>query len=68
MAEIVNLRLARKARQRITAARLAEANRARYGRTHTERQRDEAERAALARVLDGARRDRPDDPATPDGE
>jgi len=57
MAEIVNLRLARKAKARAGDAAKAEANRARHGTTLAERRiaRDEAER--LARTLDGARRE-----------
>ena len=57
MAEVINLRLARKARARADAARNAEANRALHGRTRGEKaaQRLEAERAA--RLLDGAKRE-----------
>jgi Domain of unknown function (DUF4169) len=57
MAEIVNLRQARKAKKRAGDAAAADANRARHGATKTERRlaRDEAER--LARTLDGARRE-----------
>jgi hypothetical protein len=57
MPEIVNLRLARKARQRSEAERQAAANRASHGETKGEklRRRQAAER--LARTVDGARRD-----------
>jgi hypothetical protein len=57
MAEIVNLRLARKARQRAEAERQAAANRASHGETKGEklRRRQEAER--LARTVDGTRRE-----------
>lgn len=57
MAEIVNLRLVRKARKRGAAEREAAANRAQYGETRGDklRRRQEAER--LARIVDGARRD-----------
>ena len=57
MAEIVNLRQARKAKKRAADAATAEANRARHGATKAERRltQDEAER--LARTLDGARRE-----------
>lgn len=57
MAEIVNLRLARKARQRGEADRQAAANRARHGESKADkvRRRQEAER--LARTVDGARRE-----------
>lgn len=57
MAEVINLRLARKARERTRAADLAASQRARHGRTRTERQRDEAEAERLSRAVEGARRD-----------
>lgn len=59
MAEIVNLRLARKARKRAEDAAQAAAMRARHGETRGEklRRRQEAER--LSRGVDGARRDEP---------
>lgn len=58
MAEIVNLRMARKARKRAAAEQAAAENRARHGQARAERtvRQQEAERAA--RLLDGARRDR----------
>lgn len=58
MAEIVNLRMARKARKRAAAEQAAAENRARHGQAGAERtvRQQEAERAA--RLLDGARRDR----------
>ncbi|MBB4857491.1 hypothetical protein HNO88_000798 [Novosphingobium chloroacetimidivorans] len=57
MAEIVNLRQARKAKQRADAASQADANRARHGASTAERRlaKDEADR--LARTVDGARRE-----------
>ena len=57
MAEIINLRRARKARTRIAADATAEANRAKFGRTRAERTADEQARAAIERTLDGARRE-----------
>jgi hypothetical protein len=57
MGEIVNLRLARKARARRAAAAAADVNRAAFGRTKAERARDAADRAKVERVLDQARRD-----------
>jgi hypothetical protein len=57
MGEIVNLRLARKARARRAAAAAADVNRAAFGRTSAERARDAADRAKVERVLDQARRD-----------
>lgn len=56
MAEIVNLRLARKRKARDDAAALAADNRARHGRTKAEKQRDLAERSAARSFLDGHRR------------
>jgi len=57
MGEIVNLRLARKARARRAAAAAADVNRAAFGRTRAERARDAADRAKVERVVDQARRD-----------
>ncbi len=57
MAEIINLRSARKARDRAAAARTAEANRAKFGRTRAERDAQAAERARTDAALDGAKRD-----------
>lgn len=57
MAEIVNLRLARKARDRDVAAGKAVENRARHGRNKAERARDAAEAERLARTVDGAKRE-----------
>jgi hypothetical protein len=59
MAEIVNLKRARKAKAAAEARELAAENRARSGRTKGAKQRDEAEAEALARLLDGARREPP---------
>ena len=57
MGDLINLRLARKARARRSAATLAAENRARHGQSSAERaaHRTEAERAA--RALEGRRRD-----------
>jgi len=57
MAEIINLRQVRKARKRDGDAREATANRAKFGRTKAERQKQEAEAARQARELEGALRD-----------
>jgi hypothetical protein len=57
MAEIVNLRLARKVKQRGEAERQAAANRARHGQTKAERLRQEQETARQAKQLDGHRRE-----------
>ena len=58
MAEIINLRLARKARQRTDAASTAAENRARFGRSKGEKTRDAADADRLSRTVDGARRER----------
>ena len=60
MAEIVNLRMARKAKRREADDREAQANRARHGQGKAEREiaRIDAERAE--RMLAGSRRDAPD--------
>ena len=56
MAEVVNLRLARKARNRAQAADAATANRARHGVPKAERLLGKAERARAEKLLDGAKR------------
>ena len=58
MAEVINLRLARKARQRTAAATSAAQNRARFGRSKGDGARDEAHAERLARTVEGARRER----------
>ncbi|MEG3163873.1 DUF4169 family protein [Sphingomonas sp. PB2P19] len=57
MAEIVNLRRARKAKARATAETTADANRAAFGRTKAEKDVAKAEAARHDRTLDGAKRD-----------
>lgn len=57
MAEIVNLRQARKAKKRVADAATADANRARHGASKSERRLAQDEAARLARTLDGARRE-----------
>lgn len=61
MAEIVNLRMARKARDRQAAAKAAEASRAQHGRSKQEKALSRAEAERAARMLDGARREGSDD-------
>ena len=56
MGEVVNLRLARKARARDEAQTKATANRARFGRSKAERHAEEMEAARRDRALDGAAR------------
>jgi Flp pilus assembly protein TadD len=56
MAEIVNLRMARKARQRAEAERTAAQNRAKFGRTKAQKAKERADAERAARAIDGARR------------
>lgn len=62
MAEIVNLRAARKAKERTADRVQADANAAKFGRSKAERQREAAEAARAKRALDGARREGVEDP------
>lgn len=57
MAEIVNLRQARKRKARDDKARTAEANRAKFGRSKDEKAISAAEAARQSRLLDGHKRD-----------
>ncbi len=57
MAEIINLRLARKARKRSDDVAQAEQNRAKFGRTRGEKDRDRIEAERQARLIDGAKRE-----------
>lgn len=59
MAEIINLRLARKAQNRSKAAQQATENPALHGRSGAERQRQQAEAERAARQLDAHHRDKP---------
>jgi hypothetical protein len=56
MGDIVNLRRARKARARSEAEKTAAANRVAFGRTKTEREISDKEKALAARRLDGHER------------
>ncbi|CAM4138730.1 Amidase [Novosphingobium lubricantis] len=56
---VVNLRQARKARLRVEKETIAQANRAKFGRTKGEKARDKAEAERAARTVDGARREEP---------
>lgn len=60
MAEIVNLNRARKARAKAEAAREAAANRAKHGRTGAEKANDRRAEARRRALLDGAKREEPD--------
>ncbi|MCW1431458.1 DUF4169 family protein [Novosphingobium sp. JCM 18896] len=55
MAEIINLRQARKAKQRDAAANQAAANRSLHGETKGEKLRRKQEADRLVRTVDGAR-------------
>ena len=57
MAEIINLNKARKAKARVEKSAAADANRAQFGRTKAEKLAEAAERARIARALDGVKRD-----------
>ena len=57
MAEIINFRQARKGLARKAAEQQAVENRARFGRTKAEKQRDAAEQERLRKELDGAKRE-----------
>lgn len=66
MADIINLRLARKARDRDADQAKSEANRAKHGRTRSEKLMAQADNARAARVLEGARREPADGPRNGD--
>jgi hypothetical protein len=57
MADIINLRQARKARARADAETRAAANRVRFGRTAQEKQAMDAEARRADALLDGAKRE-----------
>lgn len=57
MAEIVNLRRARKARERAQEEATAAENRLRFGRTKTERKTEKAKEELRAKRLDQHRRE-----------
>ncbi len=57
MAEIINLRLARKVRQRGDAQTIAAANRAKFGQPKAGRVARKAEADRAAKLLDGAKRE-----------
>lgn len=58
MVEIVNLRLARKAKKRADKEAQAAANRAAFGRTKAQKQTEAMEKRRAEKALDGVRRDR----------
>lgn len=58
MADIVNLRTARKARSRAAAADAAARNRAAFGRTKAQKLEEAAQTARREKALDDHKRDR----------
>ncbi len=56
MGEIVNLRQARKLRERLDAAAAAKQNRVRHGRTNAEQANDRRTEARRQALLDASRR------------
>ncbi|MGR3783034.1 MAG: DUF4169 family protein [Albimonas sp.] len=62
MAEIINLRQARKKRGRDDRRRAGDENAARHGRSAADKAREAAEEALARRRLDGHRRDEGGDP------
>lgn len=65
MADIVNLRAARKRRDRAEKERKAEENRARHGQGRAGKLADKARREREASLLDGHRRERADQDGKP---
>lgn len=65
MADIINLNKYRKARKQTEKSAQAARNRARHGRTRTDKERDLEENARSARKLDESRLDRGDDEQDP---
>ncbi len=59
MGEIANLRTARKRKARDDAERKADANRAKFGRTKAEKNRDQKKAEHLKRIVDHSKLDKP---------
>jgi hypothetical protein len=57
MGHIINLRQARKARARADRQRLADSNRAKFGRTKAEKQAQSTEEGRQMRKMEGVRRE-----------
>lgn len=57
MAEIINLRAARKAKDRLDARAKGDENAVKFGRSKAEKALDKARAEKLARGLDGAKRE-----------
>ncbi|TCZ63294.1 DUF4169 family protein [Roseicella aquatilis] len=65
MGDVVNLNRARKARAKAEAAATAAANRVKHGRTGVGKANDRRTDERRQALLDGARRDRPEDDDRP---
>ncbi len=60
MGDVINLRLARKAKARDKAVRQAEQNRALHGRSKADKERQQRDAERAQRLLDGAKREQDD--------
>ncbi|MDG2511911.1 DUF4169 family protein [Sphingobium yanoikuyae] len=58
MSNVINFRLARKARDRADKAQVADSNRAKFGRTKVQKFADQQEERRKAALLDGVRLER----------
>ncbi|MGJ8481615.1 DUF4169 family protein [Sphingobium yanoikuyae] len=58
MSNVINFRLARKARDRADKVQAADSNRAKFGRTKAQKLADQQEERRKAALLDGARLER----------
>ena len=59
MADIINLRVARKMKARADKERVSESNRAKFGRTKADRETGRLDEARRERQLEGCRRQEP---------
>jgi Domain of unknown function (DUF4169) len=57
MAELINLRTARKNQQRVEAEKLADANRVKFGRSKVEKKITAVENSRSEKLLDGHKRE-----------
>jgi hypothetical protein len=55
MGDVINFNKARKAKARTDAKSTAEANRAKFGRTKSEKARDRIEKERAEKIVDGAK-------------
>ena len=68
MPDVINLRQARKRRDRAEKERIAEQNRLLHGRTKTEKAKDRQEAERSVRFIDGHKREHPNDQTSPNGD